>query len=127
MLKGPEKTGSIRVLNKGVDVAVVASADEADEAMKASRILAVRGVSAAVLAESCFHPMDIDTLQFYEKRVRFFAGVGETAAKALRTCVRPETVVVALKKNTASDIAAVITELVRNPEYLRQMDSRRPV
>lgn len=128
MLKGPEKTGSIQVLNKGVDVAVVAAAEEAGEVMKASRILAVRGISTAVLAESCFHPMDIETLRFYQKQVRFFAGVGEDVADALRSCIGPEVRVISLsRKDDAVHIAAKITEMDRKRERLRQTDSGRPL
>lgn len=125
MLKGPGKTGSIKVLNKGADVAIVAAPGEAGEAMKASRILAVRGISTAVLEESCFHPMDEETLKFYEKQVRFFAAVGADAAKALPEYLGPAMKLTVLDTNDAASITETITKLVRNPELFRQMNCGR--
>ena len=124
MLEGPKKTGSIKILNNGVDVAIVIAQGEANEVMRASRILAVRGVSVAVLEETCFDPMDVTTLHFYKKRVQFFAGVGVNVVEAIRSYIGSETRIVLLKKNDAAYIVANVEEVIRTQKSQVQLDSK---
>lgn len=56
MLKSLPFEGTIKVRNKGVDIALLADADTVELAFAASRKLVVCGVSTAVLKVTCLDP-----------------------------------------------------------------------
>ena len=58
--------GTIKVRNKGVDVAILADSATVEKAFAASRRLVVCGISTAVLEVTCLEPLDTRTLGYYE-------------------------------------------------------------
>lgn len=66
MLQSLPFEGTIKVWNKGVDIALLADADTVELAFAASRKLVVCGVSTAVLEVTCLDPVDTQTLSYYE-------------------------------------------------------------
>src|SRR5665648_833216 len=65
MLPALSFQGTTKVVNKGVDVTIVANEDTIDLVMKASRTLVVRGISTAVLEITCLLPIDESTIRYY--------------------------------------------------------------
>lgn len=57
--------GTTKVVNKGVDITLVADGATIDAAMKASRTLVVRGMSTVVLEVTCLDPIDERTLNHF--------------------------------------------------------------
>ena len=60
--------GKTRVVNKGVDVAVIASSNTVSAAMRASRTLVVKGISTAVIEVMTINSLDKDTFLDFAKK-----------------------------------------------------------
>ena len=65
MLKDLPFSGTTRVINKGVDAALVIRPEQRDAALTAAKICGVRGVSTAVLEVGCLCPPDQRTLEHF--------------------------------------------------------------
>ncbi len=58
--------GTAKVVNKGVDVALMTDHKGSAAAFDASRYLSVKGVSAAVVEMTCLQPPDLKTIRYFE-------------------------------------------------------------
>ena len=65
MLKDLPFTGTTRVANKGVDVALVVLPEHTEDAIKAARVCGVCGISTAVLEVTQLDPPDQRTLEHF--------------------------------------------------------------
>lgn len=65
MLKDLPFTGTTRVANKGVDVALVVLPEHTEDAVKAARLCGVCGISTAVLEVTQLTPPDQRTLEHF--------------------------------------------------------------
>ncbi|MDO5142620.1 MAG: hypothetical protein Q4D31_06345 [Eubacteriales bacterium] len=87
MLQSLPFEGTIRVRNKGVDIALLADADTVDAAFAASRELVVCGVSTAVLEVTCLSPIDTRTLESYEQITPRMLALTRAVYDAVRPCL----------------------------------------
>ncbi|MCQ2499828.1 MAG: hypothetical protein MJ117_00615 [Lachnospiraceae bacterium] len=69
--------GTIKVRNKGVDIAILTDSDFVDTALAATRSLVVCGISTAVLEATCLDPIDERTLGYYEETTRVIVATSE--------------------------------------------------
>lgn len=83
--------GTTKVINKGVDITIVADRDTIGTAMKASRILVVRGISTVVLEVTCLTPIDERTLSHFIEATSALIFVNQSLYMATRHLLKPET------------------------------------
>lgn len=79
MLKPLPFEGTVKVINKGVDAALVIGKAEEEAALRAAKICGVRGISTAVLQIPESAPADRETFRYYSG----LAGVFVFADKSL--------------------------------------------
>ena len=90
MLESLPFEGTIKVRNKGVDIALLADQNTVDLAFAASRKLVVCGVSTAVLEVTCLSPIDIRTLHSYERITPRMIALTRPVYDAVRPCLHTE-------------------------------------
>ena len=90
MLESLPFEGTIKVRNKGVDIALLAEQNTVDLAFAASRKLVVCGVSTAVLEVTCLSPIDIRTLHSYERITPRMIALTRPVYDAVRPCLHTE-------------------------------------
>ena len=90
MLESLPFEGTIKVRNKGVDIALLADQNTVDLAFAASRKLVVWGGSQAVLEVSCLSPIDIRTLHSYERITPRMIALTRPVYDAVRPCLHTE-------------------------------------
>ena len=76
--------GTIKVVNKGVDVTLLADADSTELAFAASRALVVCGISTAVLEVTCLDPIDSRTLGYYAQTTPVLIALSQEILEAAR-------------------------------------------
>ena len=115
MLKSLPFAGTIKVINKGVDVTVLADRSSVDIAFAASRKLVVCGISTAVLNITCFNPIDTKTLAYYEETTPRMIAMNQQIFDAVQPHLR-KTTRIALLDGTSEQalIDAVRTIACRN-------------
>lgn len=83
--------GTTKVINKGVDITIVADGDTKGDAMKASRILVVRGISTVVLEVTCLDPIDERTLNHFIEATSALIFTNQSLYMAAKYLLKPET------------------------------------
>ncbi len=91
MLKSLPFEGTIKVRNKGVDIALLADCDTIETAFAASRKLAVCGISTAVLEITSFDAIDTCTLAYYEQTTICLLAMNHTVFTAVRPYIAEKT------------------------------------
>ncbi len=101
--------GTTKVINKGVDITIVADGSTIGTAMKASRILVVRGISTAVLEVTCVTPIDERTISHFVEATGALVFINQKLYEESKHL---------LKTNTFSEVALKEEELIENVEKI---------
>ena len=113
MLESLPFEGTIKVRNKGVDIAVLADAETVELAFAASRQLVVCGISTAVLEVTCFDPIDIRTLAYYEKTTPCMLAMTKKIAHAVRKALISDTPMDVFEGDTVAQVVKAVRETVK--------------
>ena len=113
MLKSLPFEGTIKVRNKGVDIALLADADTVELAFAASRKLVVCGVSTAVLEVTCLDPVDTQTLSYYEETTPCMLALKPEILQAVRPCLAKGYAIEMLERNTEGALIAAVRNALR--------------
>lgn len=111
MLKSLPFEGTIKVVNKGVDVAVITDGINSHTAMAASRPLVVTGISTAVLEVTELEPFDTRTFQYYVDLINKFVFVNEEMAVAAKPYLNEDTISYTLDSCSEETIIAAVRKL----------------
>jgi transketolase C-terminal domain/subunit len=107
--------GKTRVVNKGVDVAVIASSNTVAEAMKASRTLVVKGISTAVIEVMTVSPLDEGTFLSFAKKTKAMIFteqyIYESAAELLHK--QQPLIIEIIKEPTVQNIIQTTSEVIK--------------
>lgn len=113
MLESLPFEGTMKVRNKGVDIAIIANTETVSEAFAASRQLVVCGISTAVLEATCLDPIDTRTLEYYEKTTLCLLAMTESVYDAVRLVIAPDTRLVLFAGSSASELVITVREVLR--------------
>lgn len=113
MLESLPFEGTIRVRNKGVDVALLADRDTVDMAFAASRKLVVCGVSTAVLEVTCFDPVDTRTLHSYESITPCMIAMTRQIFDTVRPCLQHKDVLFCFEGAGEDMLIGMVREKMR--------------
>ncbi|WP_203553417.1 transketolase C-terminal domain-containing protein [Bacillus sp. B15-48] len=100
--------GTTKVINKGVDITLIADSDSVDFAFGVSRVLSVMGVSAAVLQVTCLAPFDSKTMEYFEQTTRKLIFLTTELLEAA-------------EKHLKADTDAVVAELMEKEIYIKKL------
>lgn len=112
MLHSPPFEGTIRIVNKGADVTILADAETSGLAFAASRKLAVCGISTAVLEAACLEPVDTRTLDFYIAETGRLLVMQERLKNAVQK-VRPDAPLFCFQGHGEAALIAAVRSLLR--------------
>ena len=103
--------GTAKVINKGVDVTLLADASGAEELYRISRHLVVCGISAAVVAVTELDPVDVRTIRYYEDTTPALLIFDQKVADAVIPVLRPETKYYRMDYCSAADLMKQIAKM----------------
>lgn len=113
MLESLPFEGTIKVINKGVDIAILADTNNSALAFGASRHLVVCGISTAVLEITCFAPVDARTLAYYEKTTPCMLAMTEEILEAVRSLISPDVKLCLFEGNTQEELIRAVRDALK--------------
>jgi pyruvate/2-oxoglutarate/acetoin dehydrogenase E1 component len=105
--------GTAKVINKGVDVTLLADASGAQELFQISRHLVVCGFSAAVVAVTETDPVDMRTIRYYEDTTPLLIFFDKSVAKAVIPHLQPETKYTEMDYCPAAELMKKLPALIK--------------
>ena len=107
--------GKTRIVNKGVDVTVIASSNTIAQAMKASRTLVVKGISTAVIEVLTIEPLDKKTFLDFAEKTGVFIFTEQWLYKAItEQLLNHESIMIELvKEPTSQNIIDTTTDVIK--------------
>ncbi|MCR5666678.1 MAG: hypothetical protein K6G01_07580 [Eubacterium sp.] len=96
--------GTAKVINKGVDVTLIADELGAQELFQISRHLVVCGISAAVLAVTEINPVDMRTIRYYEDTTSLLIFFDAKVAEAVIPLLDSKTKYCSMNECSAQEI-----------------------
>lgn len=112
--------GTIKVRNKGVDIAILADAETVELAFAASRVLVVCGISTAVLEVTCLDPIDTKTLRYYEQTTPILFAMTAPILDAVRPHVQADTRVALFDGEGQAALLAAVRSAVQDVKETSQ-------
>ena len=105
--------GTAKVINKGVDVTLLADESGAQALFEMSRSLVVCGYSAAVVAVTELEPVDMRTVRYYEDTTPLLIFFDRDVAEAVIPHLQPDTKYCTMEYCTASELMKMLPDLIR--------------
>lgn len=112
MLPEVKINGTAKVINKGVDITLLTTEEDVEKAFYFSRILAVKGISAAVLQLTELKPVDTKTLKYYESTSDGFVSFQRAVYNAVFSVLGRNTKLCLLPKPGAVDDKVLLKNII---------------
>lgn len=107
-------SGKSRIINEGVDVAIITSSEKSDIAMKSSRILVIKGISTAIIVVNT-SSLDKDIILEYAKKTCALVFTDREIYDKAQTFINKELAEIELVEEAKTDsIINVTTMAVKN-------------
>lgn len=114
MLPSLSFQGTTKVVNKGVDVTIVANEKTIEAAMKASRSLVVRGMSTAVLEVTCTDPIDERTISHFVQSTGALVFADSFLYESAKRLIKPETFVEVCNISSERELIELVEKIVES-------------